>query len=264
MKSVLSGAENRRVGRAMMDYSMLADGDRVLMAVSGGIDSLVLAWLLHNWRKKAPVDYAVQAVHIDMVPDNDLPGNSTRQVADRLEHFGLSCVILPADLPAPVSEAEVSASASNRNICFQCARSRRKQLFDYARQNQFTTIALGHHRDDIVETFFLNLTCSGNISTMRPKQELFSGRLALIRPMAYLHKSEITGIGKRLGLQPVDSNCPLSGQTRRSDVRDLLDIVYERIPGSREQVFAALSNVRTDYLLQPRLHPTGTSHANKS
>ncbi len=267
MKSVLSAAENRRVGQAMLDYSMLADNDRVLVAVSGGIDSLALAWILHNWRKKAPINYDVQVVHVDMAHDSEQAGQSGRsahQVARRLEQIGLGCVILPADLPAPTSADMITVANSTKNICFKCARSRRNQLFDYARKHQYTTIALGHHRDDIVETFFLNLTCSGNISAMRPKQELFAGRLALIRPMAYLHKKEISAIGKRLGLQPVPSSCPLSGQTRRSDIRELLDIVYDRIPGSREQVFAALSNVRIEYLLQQRPQSAGNIHANKS
>jgi tRNA 2-thiocytidine biosynthesis protein TtcA len=116
---------------------------------------------------------------------------------------------------------------------------------------------MGHHRDDIIETFFMNLTCAGNISTMRPRQLLFSGRLSLIRPLAYLGKEEVTAIGSRLGLSPVRSTCPLSEQTRRGDIRELLALVYERIPGSREHIFAALGNVRPAYLLQP----SGKQHA---
>lgn len=242
----------------MLDYGMLADGDRVLVAVSGGIDSLVLAWLLHIWRRKAPINYDLQVVHIDMDPAVAGPGTAACLVTDRLEELGLSCVALPADLPAPVS-ADIAAG-STRDVCFRCARSRRNQLFEYARSHQYGTVALGHHRDDIVETFFLNLTCSGNISTMRPRQDLFGGRLALIRPLAYLHKNEITVIGKRLELQPVRSSCPLSEQTRRMEIRELLDHIYDRIPGSREHIFAALGNVRTEYLLQP----SGSSHADKS
>ena len=250
MKKILTAGQNKRIAKAMLDYSMLADGDRILIAVSGGLDSLVLAWVLHNWRKKAPLDYHVQAVYVDMRS----PGTSESEIgeragliSDRLAALGLSCQILPAELPALPDGQQGEGETSG--ICFQCARNRRRLLFDHAREQGFNTIALGHHRDDIVETFFINLTCSGNISTMRPKQVLFSGRLALTRPLAYLVKEEIRGIGKRLGLDPVASDCPVSEKTRRKDIRGLLEHMYEQIPGSREHVFAALGNVRQDYLL---------------
>ena len=237
---------------------MLADGDRVLVAVSGGIDSLVLAWVLLNWRKKAPIHYKIQAVHIDMQPGRDRPGAVACRVTEKIEGLDCSCEILPADRPVPLPDT--LPEDSTRNSCFQCARSRRTQLFAYARRHGYGTIALGHHCDDIVETFFLNMTCSGNISTMRPAQQLFGGRLTLIRPLAYLRKDDISAIAQRIGLQDSGSDCPLSGQTRRREIRELLEQIYARIPGSREHIFAALGNVRSDYLLQP----SGGSHADKS
>lgn len=257
MKSVLTAGENRRIAKAMLDYSMLADGDRVLVAVSGGIDSLVLAWVLHNWRKKAPIDYEVQAVYVDMRPTGAPEAEAGKRadlIGDRLAALGLSCQVLPAELPDLPDAQQAEDGTATSGICFQCARNRRHLLFDHAREQGFQTLALGHHRDDIVETFFINLTCSGNISTMRPKQVLFSGRLALIRPLAYLVKEEIRAIGRRLGLAPVASDCPVSEKTRRQDIRGLLEHIYARIPGSREHVFAALGNVRQEYLLlqEPR------------
>ena len=249
MKSPLTAIENRRLGRAMLDYSMLADGDRILIAVSGGVDSLLLAWILHFWRKKAPIEYSLQAVHLDMRPEEEARGPKAELVVQRLAAMDIPCRVLPANQPAPASEEMMALSA--KDVCFSCARSRRNQLFAYARTNRFNVVALGHHRDDIIETFFLNLTCAGNISTMRPRQDLFSGELALIRPLAYLRKSEILAISHRLALQPVSSDCPLSGKTMREDIREMLELLYEKIPGSREQIFAALGNVRSDYLLNP-------------
>lgn len=271
MKSVLTAGENRRIAKAMLDYSMLADGDRILVAVSGGIDSLVLAWVLHTWRRKAPIDYEVHPVYVDMrppgpprVPEAETGGRAGL-ICERLAALGLSCQILPAELPVPPGAQQAKAGTETTGICFQCARNRRRLLFDHAREQGAHTIALGHHRDDIVETFFINLTCSGNISTMRPKQVLFSGRLALIRPLAYLVKEEIRGIGKRLGLDPVASDCPVSEKTRRQDIRGLLKQVYDQIPGSREHVFAALGNVRQEYLLlQDSSKHQQETHANQS
>ncbi|WP_417915971.1 tRNA lysidine(34) synthetase [Candidatus Electronema sp. JC] len=244
MQAVLTAAENRRVAQAMLDYGMLAEGDRVLIAVSGGIDSLVLAWLLHDWRRKAPISYEVQAVHIDMQPENGQPGGRAVATAAQLAALGIVCEIFPAEQPVVLEEG-----ADPTGLCHRCARNRRRQLFERARQGGCGKLAFGHHRDDIVETFFINLTSGGNISTMRPKQELFSGRLALIRPLAYLEKEEIRAIGRRLRLEPVPATCPLAEQTRRKDIRDLLQHIYGQIPGSREQIFAALGNVRSEYLL---------------
>ena len=257
MKTILTAGENRRIAKAMLDYGMLADGDRVLVAVSGGIDSLVLAWVLHNWRRKAPVDYEVRAVYVDMCPPGGEAGERVGLISDLLAGLGLFCQVIPAELPElpnqPAPQQD-GAGTENKGICFQCARNRRRLLFDYAREHDFNCIALGHHRDDIVETFFINLTCSGNISTMRPKQELFSGRLALIRPLAYLVKAEIRAIGERVGLAPVASDCPVSEKTRRKDIRGLLEHMYKHIPGSQEHIFAALGNVRQDYLLLQESH----------
>ncbi len=258
MTDVLTPVENRLIGRALHDYSMLAHGDRVLVAVSGGIDSLVLARVLVFWRKKAPIEFAVQAIHLDMRPGQNGPGEIACRIVQQLDEAGLSCKVLPARHPLPSSDD--ASNSSTKDVCFTCARNRRNQLFEFAENNQYNVLALGHHCDDIVETFFLNLTCAGNISTMRPRQDLFSGRLSLIRPLAYLRKNEIITIGQRLGLQPAPADCPLAGNTRRQDVREMLELIYERIPGSRSQVFAALGNVRQEYLLQP----TGKKNANKS
>ncbi|MCL2340311.1 MAG: PP-loop domain-containing protein [Proteobacteria bacterium] len=240
---------NRRVGRAMHDYAMLADGDRVAAAVSGGMDSLVLAWLLADWRRKAPIAYELTAVHIDMEPAADGgPGEAASRISGVIERIGLPLCILPARWrPDPATPA---ADPGGHDLCFQCARSRRTQLFAHARDHGCTTIALGHHRDDIIETFLLNLTCAGNISTMVPRQELFAGRLALIRPLAYLEKSEIETIGRRLGFAPIRSTCPLREQTRRRDIRLLADHIYQQIPGAKRHIFAALGNVRSHYLLR--------------
>jgi tRNA 2-thiocytidine biosynthesis protein TtcA len=232
----------------MHDYAMLAEGDRVLVAVSGGIDSLVLAWLLADWRRKAPIAYELTGVHVDMDAGGVDPGAAAAEVDRIVGQFGLPLHILPA-LWRPKSQT-LPTPTDSHDLCFQCARSRRTQLFAHARDCGCNVIAFGHHRDDIIETFLLNLTCSGNISTMVPRQDLFSGRLTLIRPLAYLDKTEIEAIGRQLGLVPVRSSCPLREQTRRRDIRELAAEIYRRIPGAKEHLFAALGNVRQDYLLR--------------
>ena len=237
---ILPPSVNRRIGQAMHDYAMLAEGDRVMVAVSGGIDSLFLAWILKYWQAKAPIQYTLQAFTVD----NEfwrLRSGSARpadQIGRQLAKIGLDCTVVKG-----------WTLAEEHRTCFKCARNRRSQLFDIARNQGFSKIALGHHKDDLIETFFLNMLYSGNISTMVPKQELFDGRLALIRPMAYLEKTEVVEVAERIGLSAIDSLCPLAGNTRREKVRLILDTMYEVEPEAKASIFASLRNVRQGYLL---------------
>ncbi len=232
---------NRRIGQALHDYSMLDDADKVLVAVSGGVDSLVLAWLLQSWQKKAPIQYSVRAVHIDN-------GFWTPVCGEEKPAVSIGRELTRLGVKFSVEQARNSFEVRERT-CFLCARSRRSQLFEYARNHGFNRIALGHHKDDLVETLFLNLLYSGNISTMVPRQELFGGKLSLIRPLAYIEKDDVWRIAERLALKPIENLCPLAGDTRREDVREILAGIYRQEPGAKNSIFAAMSNVREGYLL---------------
>ena len=224
----------------MHDYRMLADGDRVLLALSGGVDSLALAWVLHSWQKKSPINYTLAAVTVDhefWKLHSGAPGPE-QTIGSQMKQIGVAHTVERAwDI------------ADEDRTCYQCARNRRSQLFDLARQRGYNKIALGHHKDDLVETLFLNMLYSGNISTMVPRQDLFEGRLTLIRPMAYLEKEEVVAIAAGAGLTPVANLCPLADDTRRETVRGMLRTIYEQEPGAKQSIFSALSNVRKGYLL---------------
>ena len=231
---------NRKIGQAMHDYSMLEEGDNVLLAVSGGVDSLALACVMKMWQQKTPFSFQLTAYHIDHGFWRRQAGtpNQSEAVGQQLSAHAIDFEI--------VAEREIEEES---RTCYFCSRNRRNQLFDIAEEKGFTKIAFGHHKDDLIETFLLNALYSGNISTMVPKQELFDGSLSIIRPFAYIEKTEVEGIAENLQLEPVKNLCPLSVDTRREKVRTLLGTIYENEPATKHSLFAALSNVRKDYLL---------------
>lgn len=234
----------------MCDYNMLADGDRVLVAVSGGIDSLVLIRTLQLWQKKAPVSYVLHGVHIDMGAGGNGESEVACKVAAAVKKMSIPCDVVPAAWkPLP----QMQGNGDDKDTCFRCARSRRTQLFALADRHGCNKLALGHHLDDLVETFFLNMIHAGNLSTMLPKQELFSGQLALIRPLAYLEKMEVHTIGEDLGLQPIRSFCPLSERTSRQEIQQILEMITAKIPDAKKHIFAAMGNCRPEYLLKSRM-----------
>ena len=241
--SVLPRKFNRLVGQALHTYRMLADGDRVLIAVSGGVDSLVLAWLLKHWHRKAPIDYQLLAVHLDM-------GFGDREpllVEEQLRLLGL-----PFDIEHTTFGREALRAEQGKSACYHCARQRRNRLFALAEEKGFNKVAFGHHQEDIIETFFLNLLYGGNMSTMVPRQDLFGGGLTLIRPLALVEKEQISRLAAALGLKPVANPCPLAGGSKRESVRSLLTTLYASDPRIKANIFTALANPKPEYLLKPR------------
>ena len=237
---VLSKPVNRKIGQAMHDYSMLADGDRVLIAVSGGVDSLVLTWILNYWQHKAPIRYSISAIYID----NGFDSGTSEKVKEQLRKINVQCQVEKTDFWERAAAAE-----NGKSVCYHCARLRRNLLFSIAEQHDFNKIAFGHHKDDILETFFINLLYAGNISTMVPRQKLFEGRINIIRPMAYLEKKDIQNIAKKVNVTPVKNPCPKESDSKRQEARKVVASLSNLDPKVKSNIFAALSNIRQGYLL---------------
>ena len=235
---------SRALGRAVHDYGMIAPGDRILVGVSGGMDSLTLLKMLVDLRKKAPLEFRLVPVYVDPGFEPSLAGDLKSFVAS---HFG----------PLMVERTDhgiVAHSEENQeNPCFLCSRLRRKRLFEIARDQGCNTIALGHNKDDLIETLFINMFFSGTIGTMKPCQSFFDGRLEIIRPLAYVEKRRIVSLSRSLKFPAFKNSCPSDGFTKRSAVRQLLERLYAENPHIKGNIFRAMGRVKMDYLLKQTL-----------
>jgi len=230
------------MGKAIHRYGLIQEGDRILVGVSGGKDSLSLLHLLHERSKRVPTHYQLFPVYIDLGFDSG-----------RAEI--LKIYFEKNELPYHIEFTEIGRranSAENReNPCFLCSWERRKRLFYLAHRLKCNKIALGHHKDDIIETLLINIFFSAEISTMVPSQSLFKGKITLIRPLALIEEKKIERFAQEMELPFGPSGCPTSGKTKRKVVKDLIEALNKKNHRVKGNIFRALSNVKLDYTLPP-------------
>lgn len=232
---------NRAIGKALHDYDMIQDGDRILMGLSGGADSLSLLWMLAERKRRIPIRYDLEAAYVD-------PGFEGG-AGDILKSF---CARLQVALWSERTQyGLISHSPANReNPCFLCARLRRKRLFEIAAERNCNKLALAHNKDDVIETLLINMCFSGEISSMRPLQVLFNGRFSIIRPLAYADAALVRRFAKEYRLPVAANPCPSATRSRRAEVKFLLDELYRRSRNIKGNLFRSMRNVKKEYLLQ--------------
>ena len=230
----------RLSGKAIHTRNMIKDGDHVLVALSGGKDSLALLWLLRERIRRIPIEYKVTAVHVDPGFGAD---NASMMESFFSEH-GFEYRIIKSDIGPRAHGPE-----NRENPCFLCSRLRRKLLFEMADELGCNLIALGHHKDDIIETFFLNVLFGGSVSTMQPVQELFGGKLTLIRPLFLIDEDLVRRYAKFMGWPEIDLGCPTSGSSKRQEIKSMLNGFYRSNKKVKGNIFHALQNVNPEYLL---------------
>jgi tRNA 2-thiocytidine biosynthesis protein TtcA len=225
----------RLMGRAISGFRMIADGDRVMVAVSGGQDSISLLWLLRERLKRIPIRYDIMAAHVDL--------GFGPPTGERMEEFFLNNAFDHAIINTPAGP--LAHSNHNReNPCFLCSRLKRKAIFEKAAELKCNKIAFGHHKDDFIETFFLNLLFAGSASTMQPVQEFFHGALTLIRPLCLLDESIIKGYADEMGFPVIENGCPSAGSSMRAQMKSLLTNLYhtnKKIKGNIARAVQRLS-----------------------
>lgn len=236
----------RQVGQAIADYNMIEDGDRVMVCLSGGKDSYTLLDLLLKLQAKAPVHFSLHAVHLDQKQ----PGYDPNVLPRYLESLGVAYAILEQDTYSVVKRVV----PEGRTMCSLCSRLRRGNLYDHAFAQGYTKIALGHHRDDIVETLFLNLFHQAKLKAMPPKLRSDDGRNVVIRPLAYCKEDDIADYAALRGFPIMPCNlCGSQENLQRKAIKAMLVDWDRQHPGRVENVFRAIGNVSPSQLADTKL-----------
>jgi tRNA 2-thiocytidine biosynthesis protein TtcA len=229
----------RLTGKAIHTRQMIRDGDHILVAVSGGKDSLALLWLLKERIKRVPITYRITAVHVD-------PGfgaNSAARMASFFQTAGFDYRVLESQIGPTAHGPE-----NRENPCFLCSRLRRKRLFQTAQALGCNRIAFGHHKDDLIETFFLNVFYGASVSTMKPVQEFFGGKLTAIRPLYMVDEGLIARYAASMGWPEIHLGCPTAGSSKRQEIKTMLRGLYRTNKKIKGNIFHALQNVKPEYL----------------
>ncbi|MEC8849608.1 MAG: tRNA 2-thiocytidine(32) synthetase TtcA [Pseudomonadota bacterium] len=241
----------RQVGQAIADYNMITEGDRVMVCLSGGKDSYTMLDMLLQLQAKAPVRFELVAVNLDQ-KQPDFP----EEVLPRyLEGLGVPYRILEQDTYSVVKRV----IPEGKTMCSLCSRLRRGALYTFAEAEGFTKIALGHHKDDIVATFLLNMFHGGRLAAMPPKLQSDNGKNCVIRPLSYVRERDLQAYADHKGYPIIPCNlCGSQEQLQRKQVRRMMD-GWEAEHGNRiEQVFAALTNIAPSQLADRRLFDFAT------
>ena len=235
-----------QVGRAIADFGMIEDGDKVMVCLSGGKDSYAMLDVLLQLQKKAPVEFAITAVNLDQKQ----PGFPEHVLPEYLRSIGVDFHIIEQDTYSVVTRVV----PEGKTLCSLCSRLRRGALYTYAGQNGFTKIALGHHRDDLVNTFFLNLFFHAKLSGMPPKLLSDDGRHVVIRPLAYVREADFEAYAeaKRFPIIPCNL-CGSQDNLQRKQVKKMLEQWERESPGRVETMARALSDIRPSQLSDPKL-----------
>jgi tRNA 2-thiocytidine biosynthesis protein TtcA len=232
------------VGKAIEDYAMIEGGDRVMVCLSGGKDSYTLLDILMSLQRSAPVKFELVAVNLDQKQ----PGFPAHVLPEYLSSLGVPHAILEQDTYRVVKRVV----PEGRTMCGLCSRLRRGRLYRYAAENGVTKIALGHHRDDIVETLFLNMFFGGRLKAMPPKLLSEDGRHVVIRPLAYVPEREIERYARAREFPLIPCRlCGSQENLQRVAVKKMLGDWEREYPGRTESIFSALRNVATSHLADP-------------
>ncbi len=219
--------------KGLTTYKMIKDGDKIAVGVSGGKDSVALLKLLAEYRRFSPEKFELLAVTIDLNFKNE-PADYT-PIKNLCKELGVEYEILKTDIGEIVFDARKES-----NPCSLCSKMRKGALYEVAKKHGCNKVAIGHHRDDLIDTFILSLTYEGRLSTFSPKSYLSKTDLTLIRPMVMIKEADVIAFSRDLPI--VKSKCPADKQTKREEVKTFIKNMETLMPSIREMIFSAIVN----------------------
>ena len=227
--------------RAINDYNLIENGDKIAIGISGGKDSLLLAKLFHELKKDKSRKFEYKAVSLN-------PGfrqSDLNNFKKNLEKLNIDCEIINTNI------WEIANKKAQDYPCFLCAKMRRGILYKKVEDFGFNKLTLGHHFDDVIETTMINMFYAGTIKTMTPKVPSTSGNLSLIRPLIYVKEEDIINYTKKNGILAMNCGCTIeAGKTssKRKEVKNLLKELEEKNPGIKQSIFNSMKNINLDYI----------------
>lgn len=229
--------------KAINDYKLISDGDRIAIAISGGKDSLLMAKMFQELKKYSNIDFELVFLAMD-------PGYR-EDIRVKLEEL---CKYL--NIPVEIFESgifRITDEIARDNPCYMCARMRRGALYNKAEELGCNKLALGHHYDDVIETTMMNILCSGNFKTMLPKiKSSKSGEMQIIRPLYYIREEYIKRFVRYTGIEPLDCACTVTSKkagNKRYEIKELISSISENFDNVEKSIFKAAQNVKIDSVL---------------
>lgn len=239
----------KRLMKGIVDYGLIEDGDHILVALSGGKDSLALLELLARRARIYKPRFTLHAVHVVM------KNISYHSDEDYLREYATSCGV-------PFMQVETSfdpVSDTRKSPCFLCSWNRRKALFTVAQQLGCNKIALGHHMDDILATLLMNLTFQGAFSTMPPRLVMRKFDMTIIRPLCLVHEADLRELAHIRGYKKQVKICPYEHSSHRADMKEVMELLEQMNPGARYSLWGSMSNVQQELLPAEREPDLGST-----
>ncbi|MFW5821572.1 MAG: tRNA lysidine(34) synthetase [Bacteroidota bacterium] len=237
---------SKKIGQTIREYKQISENDRVLAGLSGGKDSLIMLESLADRKKAFPFNFELFVAHV--IPENIGYSVDIDYLTDFCNEMGLKLIL---------RKIQPDIHKTDKNPCFVCSWNRRKALFELTKELNCNKLAFGHHRDDALQTFLMNMIYHGSISSMPYNLKMFGGRVTLIRPMMDLWEKDLVELAGLRNFTPVEKACPYEDTTRRNYTLEILNKLEKESPQAKRNMFHAMDNIYEEYLpkLKKRSNP---------